>query len=291
MKPIANIKRLSLCNGSPPTNSGLSGNEILNPEAILELTNVTEAELIIYSPADAINTGAAVIICPGGAYAGLAITTQGYDFAEWLNTIGITGIVLKYRMPNGNKEIPLDDVQESIRYIRKNAKELKLNENKIGVAGFSAGGHLAALSATLFSEESKESAASKKSKEGISTRPDFSILFYPVISMGLHTQKDTHQNLLGEKPSAIERYSCETQVRPNTPPTLILVSDDDTIVSPLNSTRYYEALKQHYIPAELQVFPQGDHAWGIKGLNMFGKKFEYIEQAKELILKWIRNYC
>lgn len=289
MKPIANnyilmknVKKLSLWNGNPPTNSGLSGNEILNPEAILELTNVTEAELIIYSPDDALNTGAAVIICPGGAYAGLAITTQGYDFAEWLNTIGITGIVLKYRMPNGNKEIPLDDVQESIRYIRKNAKELKLNENKIGVAGFSAGGHLAALSATLFSEESKER---------ISTRPDFSILFYPVISMGLHTQKDTHQNLLGKKPSAIERYSCETQIRPNTPPALILVSDDDTIVSPLNSTRYYEALKQHHIPAELHVFPQGDHAWGIKGLNMFGKKFEYIEQAKELILKWIRNYC
>jgi acetyl esterase/lipase len=278
---MKNIKRLSLWNGNPPTNSGLSGNEILNPEAILELTNVTEAELIIYCPDDNINTGTAVIICPGGAYAGLAITTQGYDFAEWLNTIGITGIMLKYRMPNGNKEIPLDDVQESIRYIRKNAKELGVNENKIGVAGFSAGGHLAALSATLFSEE------------GISTRPDFSILFYPVISMGLHTQKDTHQNLLGAEPSSssIEKYSCEKQVRSNTPPTLILVSDDDTIVSPINSTHYYEALKQQHIPAELHVFPQGDHAWGIKGLNMFGKKFEHIEQVKDLILNWIRDYC
>lgn len=281
---MKNIKRLNLWNGNPPANSGLSGNEVLDPEAILELTNVTETELIIYSPEDKINTGAAVIICPGGAYAGLAITTQGYDFAEWLNTIGITGIVLKYRMPNGNKEIPLDDVQEAIRYIRKNAKELKLNENKIGVAGFSAGGHLAALSATLFSQESEEE---------ISTRPDFSILFYPVISMGLHTQKDTHQNLLGAdpSPSSIEKYSCEKQVRSNTPPTLILASDDDTIVSPINSTHYYEALKKQHIPATLYLFPQGDHAWGIKGLNMFGKKFEYIEQAKELILNWIRNHC
>lgn len=278
---MKNIKRLNLWNGNPPATNGLSGDEILNPEAILELTNVIETELIVYSPDDNVNTGAAVIICPGGAYAGLAITTQGYDFAEWLNTIGITGIVLKYRMPNGNKEIPLDDVQEAIRYTRKNVKELKLNENKIGVAGFSAGGHLAALSATLFSEE------------GISTRPDFSILFYPVISMGLHTQKDTYQNLLGAapSPSSIEKYSCEKQVRSNTPATLILVSDDDTIVSPVNSTRYYEALKQQDIPAALYVFSRGDHAWGIKGFNMFGKKFEYTEEVKELIFRWIRNYC
>lgn len=278
---MKNIERINLWNGNPPSGSGLSGSEMLDPEAILELTNVTAAALIIYRPEEAINTGAAMIICPGGAYGGLAITTQGYDFAEWLNTIGITGIVLKYRMPNGNKEIPLDDVQESIRYIRKNAQKLGINENKIGVAGFSAGGHLAALAATLFSEE------------GISTRPDFSILFYPVISMGQHTQMDTHQNLLGAESSSssIENYSCEKQVRPNTPPTLILVSDDDTIVSPINSTQYYEALKHQQIPATLYVFPQGDHAWGIKGVNMFGKKFEYLEQAKELILKWMRNHC
>jgi len=275
------IKRLNLWNGNPPTISGLSGHEISDQEAILELTNVTATELIIYTPDPAINTGTAIIICPGGAYAGLAITTQGYDFAEWLNTIGITGIVLKYRMPNGNKEIPLDDVQESIRYIRKHATESGIKENRIGIAGFSAGGHLAALSATLFKEE------------GISNRPDFSILFYPVISMGLHTQKDTYQNLLGAEPSSssIEKYSCEKQVRANTPPALILVSDDDRVVSPVNSTLYYEALKQQGISARLQVFPRGDHAWGIKGFNMFGKKFEHIEQAKDLILNWIRDYC
>ncbi|SHG03307.1 alpha/beta hydrolase [Pedobacter caeni] len=275
------IKRLNLWNGNPPSISGLSGHEISDQEAILELTNVTETELIIYTPDPAINTGTAIIICPGGAYAGLAITSQGYDFAEWLNTIGITGIVLKYRMPNGNKEIPLDDVQESIRYIRKHAAESGIKENRIGIAGFSAGGHLAALSATLFKEE------------GISNRPDFSMLFYPVISMGQHTQKDTFQNLLGAAASSsvIESYSCEKQVRANTPPALILVSDDDKVVSPVNSTLYYEALKQHGISATLQVFPQGDHAWGIKGFNMFGKKFEHIEEAKVLILNWIRDYC
>lgn len=275
------IKRLNLWNGNPPSISGLSGHEIEDREAILELTNVTSTELIIYTPDPAINTGTAVIICPGGAYVGLAVTTQGYDFAEWLNSIGITGIVLKYRMPNGNKEIPLDDVQESIRYIREHAAESGIKENRIGIAGFSAGGHLAALSATLYSEE------------GISNRPDFSMLFYPVISMGQHTQKDTFQNLLGATPSSsvIESYSCEMQVRTNTPPALILVSDDDTVVSPVNSTLYYEALQQQGISAKLQVFPQGDHAWGIKGFNMFGKKFEHIEEAKDLILNWIKNYC
>jgi acetyl esterase/lipase len=270
-------KTINLWNGNPPSKSGLSGSEVVNPEEVLETTNVTEAQLIIYSPEPAINTGMATIICPGGAYAGLAITMQGYDFAEWLASVGITGIVLKYRMPNGNKEIPLDDVQEAMRYVRSNASVLGVNENKIGVTGFSAGGHLAALASTLFSEE------------GVSTRPDFSILFYPVISMGSNTQKNTFQNLLGDNPasSAIEMYSCEKQVRSNTPPALILASDDDSIVSPINSTMYYQALKQHHIPASLYIFPQGDHAWGVKGYNMFGRKFEYTEQAKDLILKWI----
>lgn len=275
------IKRLNLWAGSPPTDNGLFDTEIENSAEILEIVNVREAQLIIYSPDDVINTGAAIVICPGGAYAGLAITSQGYDFAEWLVAMGITAVVLKYRMPNGNKEVPLDDIQESIRFVRRNSKELGVNDHKIGVAGFSAGGHLAALSATLFSVE------------GISTRPDFSILFYPVISMGLHTQKDTHQNLLGDQPSlsVVEQYSCQKQVSLNTPPTLILVSDDDTVVSPLNSTSYYEALKQHQIPATLYLFPQGDHAWGIKGYNMFGEKFIYIEEAKELIIKWLHTYC
>lgn len=277
---MKNIKRINLWEGNPPTDNGLSGAEVVNSEEILEVINVRTAELIVYSPDDDINTGAGLIICPGGAYAGLAITSQGYDFAEWLVAMGITAVVLKYRMPNGNKEVPLDDVQESIRYVRKNSKALGINEQKIGVAGFSAGGHLAALSATLWTSE------------GISTRPDFSILFYPVISMGLNTQKDTYQNLLGDQPSlsTIEKYSCQKQVNLNTPPTLILLSNDDTVVSPLNSTSYYEALKQNEVPATLYVFPQGDHAWGIKGYNMFGGKFEYLEEAKKLIIRWLYAY-
>lgn len=274
------IKKIKLWGGNPPTHNELFDTEIVNSEEILEIVNITEPELTIYSPEEANNTGVAVIICPGGAYAGLAITSQGYDFADWLVNLGITAAVLKYRMPNGHQEVPLDDLQESIRYLRKNFKNLGINKNKIGVAGFSAGGHLAALASTLFS------------LEGISTRPDFSMLFYPVISMGLHTQEDTHQNLLGKQPSpdTIGKYSCQKQVRAGTPPTLILVSDDDTVVSPLNSILYYEALKKHNIPATLYLFPQGNHAWGIKGNNMFGEKFDYLEEAKVLIMKWLLSY-
>lgn len=276
---MSSIKTVNLWNGNAPTHSGLSRSEIVRPEDVLEVTNVTDATLTIYSPDSTINTGIATIICPGGAYAGLAITMQGYDFAAWLSSIGITGIVLKYRMPNKHKEIPLDDVQAAIRYARTHATALGIKENKIGVTGFSAGGHLAALSSTLFSEE------------GVSTRPDFSILCYPVITMGADMNEATKLNLLGDHPSLsdIERYSCEKQVRPNTPPALILASDDDTVVAPVNSNKYYDALKQYNIPASLYIFPQGDHAWGIKGSNMFGNSFQYVEQAKDLIRKWIMN--
>lgn len=273
------IKRVNLWNNNAPTSSGLIGNETLHPNEAIEISNITQAEIVIYPPNPTLNSGTAIIICPGGAYAGLAITPHGYDFAEWLSSIGIMGIVLKYRMPNANKEIPLDDVKKAIRYVRKNSKTLNLNDNKIGIAGFSAGGHLAALASTL------------SSKNSIDYRLDFSILFYPVITMGSNTQINTRENLLGNQPSVqdIEALSCQNQVSVNTPPTLILTSNDDTIVSPINSIMYYEALRNKGIDSSLFIFPQGDHGWGIKGINMFGNKFQYIEQAKDLITNWIMN--
>ncbi|MCD0475853.1 alpha/beta hydrolase [Flavobacterium sp. EDS] len=272
------IKKISLWNGDMPTTNGLSGQEIFTPNEIIEISNITEAELTIYHAENKINTGIATIICPGGGYAGLAINT-GNDFAAWLASIGITGIVLKYRLPNGNKEVPLDDVQQAISYVRKNALELGIDKNKIGVTGFSAGGHLAGLASTLFSEEKE------------TNRPDFSILFYPLITMGENSHKDSIENLLGSHPSEseIERYSCDKQVSINTPPALILVSDDDMVVPPINSIIYYESLKKQDINAALYVFPQGDHGWGLNGLNMFGKDFKYTEEVKTLIKKWINE--
>lgn len=275
---MKNIEKINLWNGNMPTANGLSGEEILTPNEIIEISNISEAELTIYRPETEINTGIATIICPGGGYAGLAINT-GYDFAAWLASIGITGIVLKYRLPNGNKEVPLDDVQKAISYVRKNALELGIDKNKIGVTGFSAGGHLAGLASTLFLEEKENN------------RPDFSILFYPLITMGENTHNDSNKNLLGSNPSAsdIERYSCDKQVYANTPPALIFASDDDNVVAPINSIMYYKSLKKHSINAALYVFPQGDHGWGLNGVDMFGKDFKYTDEVKALIKKWINE--
>ncbi len=241
-------------------------------------TGVNRSKLTVYSPDETNNTGVAAIICPGGGYFGLALEPQGYDVSEWLNTLGIIGIVLKYRMPYKRKETPFEDVQEAMRYCRTHARELGIGENRVGIIGFSAGGHLAALASTLFADD---------------TRPAFSILFYPVITMEEETNHETKVNLMGHHPSQdeIEQYSCEKQVRPDTPPTLILTSDDDSLVPPINSVLYYEALKKQLVPAALYVFPQGDHAWSLKGKNMFGQDFEYIDQAKALITKWIERYA
>ncbi|SEI92680.1 Acetyl esterase/lipase [Myroides marinus] len=279
---MKNVKRISLWNGNPPSVSGLVGNEVLDPTAVLELTNVSDAELIIYTPEASINTGTAAIICPGGAYMGLAITSQGHDFAEWLTILGITGVVLKYRMPNGHSDIPLSDAKAAFDYVKNNAAILEIDENKIGLVGFSAGGHLAATLSTF------------GSKEDSRYRPYFSVLFYPVISMDAkYRQVDTYQNLLGNNPDqgSIDQFSCEKQVHANTPPTLLFVSTDDQVVLPVNSDVYYSALIEKHIPVSLHQFPQGDHAWGIKGVNMFGQEFKYIEEVKMILQKWLREYC
>lgn len=179
-------KSVKLWEGNPPTKNNITEAEQYN-EAQGWVTNVSVPELSIYLPDKSNNTGMAVLICPGGGYAGLAINHEGTDVAKWLNKQGIAGVILKYRMPNKHKEIPLDDAQEAMKYIRKNAKELGINPNKVGVAGFSAGGHLAATLSTHFTTG------------GISTRPDFSILFYPVVTMKKATHGGSRTNLSAER--------------------------------------------------------------------------------------------
>lgn len=271
-----NISHINLWQTAQPLYSnGITTEEIYDSKGILEVTNITKPELIIYSPQKTKNKGIAVIICPGGAYAGLAISLQGYDFAEWLASIGITGIVLKYRMPNGHKEVPLEDVKESLKYVCRHATQFSINSNKIGIAGFSAGGHLAAMASNKFSLDIYHFV--------------FSILFYPVITMKEYTHYDSKINLLSNDftEKDIQEYSCEDIVTDNTPKTLIFVSDDDSLVSPVNSTIYYNALKKHNISANLYIFPQGDHAWGIKGKNVFGKDFKNIDIVKTILYEWL----
>ncbi|MDR1919186.1 MAG: alpha/beta hydrolase [Tannerellaceae bacterium] len=232
----------------------------------------TEAELFVYRPAEATLPSPAVLICPGGGYSGLAIDHEGHAMAKWYVSQGFVAVVLKYRMPKGAHTLPLADAEKAIATIRSQAKEWKLNPQKVGVIGSSAGGHLAASLSTLAAGEN---------------RPDFAILYYPVISFAEETTHGgSRKNLLGEakdNQTLIERYSLDKQVDSKTPQTLLLLSDDDKVVLPKNSLLYYEALKEKNIAAALYLFPIGGHGWG------FNTSFIYHEDVKQLIQKWLKE--
>lgn len=231
------------------------------------------AELFVYRPADTGRSAPAVVVCPGGAYQGLAIGYEGHDAARWFADQGLVALVLKYRMPEGNDRVPLEDALQALAAVRKNAAAWGVDTARIGIAGFSAGGHLAATASTLAPEK---------------FRPDFTILFYPVINMtdDTVTHLISRAKLLGKgenDPALRARYSLEKQVDGHTPPALLLLSDDDTGVPPVNSTRYYEALKSYGIPAAMYIFPSGEHGWGFK------PDFVYHSRMKELVGRWLRE--
>lgn len=265
-------KVVKLWDGNPPTVNGITEPEKYDKGSGW-VTNVSVPELHIYLPDGTNNTGAAVVICPGGGYAGLAFDHEGVQFAQWLNKQGIAGIILKYRMPNKHKEIPLDDAWQAMRYVRSHAAELGIKSDKIGIAGFSAGGHLAATASTHFATS------------GVSTRPDFSILFYPVITMQVATHGGSKYNLLGENASQADTYtfSNEKQVNVNTPPAILLLSDDDNSVQPANSIGYYDALKMNNIAATMYIFPEGGHGWGMR------ENFKYHTQMLTLLQMWLKD--
>lgn len=219
---------------------------------------------VFLPPADK-STGAAVVICPGGGYGGLAIGYEGLDIARWLNEHGVAGFVLKYRHKGSGYQhpAPLDDAQRAIRTVRARAKEWRVDPARIGILGFSAGGHLASSAGTHFDQGKTES---PDAIENVSCRPDFLILCYPVISF---TQPFAHQgsrkNLLGENPDPrlVESLSSELQVTPETPPTFLWHTDADTGVPPENSAAFYLALKKAKVPAELHVYEKGRHGLGL----------------------------
>jgi acetyl esterase/lipase len=209
--------------------------------------------------------GTAVIICPGGGYVHLAIDHEGYEVARKLNEMGIVAIVLKYRLPSDSTMIdktigPLQDAQEAIKLVRENAAAWGVNPNRIGIMGFSAGGHLASTAGTHFTK------AVIENKAGTSLRPDFMILGYPVISFSDSIgHRGSRDNLIGHHPSEelIKEYSNELQVTPQTPPTFLVQAGDDKTVNVENSIHFYEALLRNGVPAEMHLYPHGGHGFGL----------------------------
>lgn len=230
----------------PAEQNGLAGQETSRDDGFVR--NTSDATLTCYLPAR--SNGKMVVICPGGGYSGLAMRHEGANVAEWFMEHGFAACVLKYRMPNGHHTIPLSDVQAAFRYCRAHAAEWGIG--KIGIMGFSAGGHLAATASNFYADAG--------------TRPDFSILFYPVITLeeGV-THKGTRDHLLGKKVNDKEllaHYSLENQVTENTPPTYIALTATDKAVPPENSYRYYRALMRCIVPVQMQVYPEGPHGFG-----------------------------
>jgi acetyl esterase/lipase len=219
--------------------------------------------LTVYQPSAGSAKGLAVIVCPGGGYTMLNMNLEGYKVAQQLTALGITAFVLKYRLPDDSTMVdktigPLQDAQRAILILKTRAKEWHIDTTKIGIIGFSAGGHLAVSAGTHFRESFIENPSN------ISLRPDFMILVYPVISFtDSLAQKNSRAALLGKEPDAkkIAFFSGELQVNSSTPPTFILHAGDDGVVSVRNSIAFYLALQKNKVPAGLHIFPAGQHGF------------------------------
>jgi acetyl esterase/lipase len=230
---------------------------------LVYVRNITQPTLTIYLPDKKIATGASVIICPGGGYGVECYRAEGTLIAEAFIKRGIAAFILKYRLPSDfimiDKSIgPLQDAQQAIKTLRQRASEWQLDTAKIGIVGFSAGGHLASTAGTHFEK------SYIPNDEKISLRPNFMILVYPVISMkdGL-THRGSRESLLGTSPEAerIALFSNELQVRPNTPPTWLTHAGDDNVVTVENSILFYKELIRNHVPAEMHLYPSGNHGF------------------------------
>jgi acetyl esterase/lipase len=250
---------------------------------------VQNPDIKVFLPTKRNTTGQALIICPGGGYQGLAYDWEGLDYAKYLNTIGVAGIVLKYRLPVSKSNVvpyksPLMDIQRAIRITRFNAAKWNIDPNKIGVMGSSAGGHLASTAGTHFDPGNPNA---KDSIDRMSCRPDFMILMYPVITMKMpYTHKGSRDNLLGKNPGEelVNEFSNELQVTKDTPPTFIVHADDDSGVPVENSLLFYQALRKNKIPAELHIYSEGGHGFALAANK--GHQ-EFWPQACHEWLKWL----
>jgi acetyl esterase/lipase len=227
------------------------------------ISNVQVPTLSYFPAPQSIAAGTAIIICPGGAYAQLSFDKEGIDVAKRLNTFGVSAFVLKYRLVEYRHPAPIEDVLRAIRLVRSRAAEFGIKADRVGVLGFSAGGHLAATAATLFDAPEGRTGAPL---DRTSARPDFAVLIYPVITMKEpFAHPASRENLLGKNPaaSALDGLSAELHVRTDTPPVFLVHTEEDTVVPVENSLLFYQALRKARIPAELHLFARGPHGFGL----------------------------
>ena len=242
-----------------PDHSGLSGPETRD----FCVGNITEASLTVYHPDSTAALGAAVLVVPGGGYSVVCLDHEGSAIAEWLTEMGFTVGVLKYRLPNGHYPVPLQDAQQALRLMRSRAQAWHIAPDKVGILGFSAGGHLASTIGTHFTEDFS---SGKGDHQDLSHRPGFMVLVYPVVTMmDDYTHHGSQRGLLGEQPTEDQRqrFSNHLRVNDQTPPTFLVHASDDDVVHPFNSTAFYIALKEHGVAAELHLFEQGGHGYAL----------------------------
>ena len=254
----------------------------------IKISLVQLPEMTVYLPAKRTATGQAVIICPGGGYTYLSYNWEGSDPARLLSAKGIAAIVLKYRLPNSKSNItphlsPLSDAKRAVRIVRANAAKWNIKKDQVGIMGFSAGGHLASTLATHFDQGHVNA---PDSIERQSSRPDFAVLVYPVISMSkpiMHA--GSRNNLIGATPddALAKLYSNELQVTKETPPTFLIHATDEKSFPVENSLLFYQALKDNNVPAELHVYPKGGHGFGL------GVGKGYLETWTDRLVDWMRS--
>ncbi len=260
---------------------------IVKGDDLVRISKVQKPTIEVYLPAKANANGQALLIFPGGGYQILAYDWEGTDIAKFLNGKGIAGIVVKYRLPSSVSQkdkhlVPLIDAQRALRMVRSMAEELNIDPAKIGILGFSAGGHLAATLGTHFDEKVYEP-IDEIDKE--SARPDFMALGYPVITFGEMTHGGSKENLIGEnpKPERVIHFSNEKQVSTDTPPTFLFHATDDKAVSVENSLLFYQALKDKGVSATMHIYPKGGHGFSLARNNM------HLRTWTERLFEWLES--
>ncbi len=283
---------LPLYTGKIPNSKNNGTKEIVEKKQITVIKNVQNPDISVFLPTNRMATGQAVIICPGGGYWILAYDLEGTDFAKYFNSIGVAAIVLKYRLPTTGNSIvpnlsPLMDAQQAMRLVRFNAKKWNIEPNKIGIMGFSAGGHLASTLGTHFDYGDKSATDSIAQQ---SCRPDFMILAYPVISFTdtSFVHKGSADALCGKIPcqDLLINYSNERQVTKDTPPAFFVHADNDSGVPVENTLAMYKALRANKISAELHILSEGEHGFGL-ALN--NEHVNSWTNSLKLWLKWLNK--